>query len=147
MGGSNSILRAHDHENHYAPWLKICQYKWTPASKSAHYPRLTDRKDGERSSFEEVRSIACSATGMNASFASSPPQDLARSGWQTPTRAFNVRFTIANAARAGHAAKTQNISLKLLRSVSYDVEHAQHGVVIDESVKQWRAATTLRSPA
>jgi hypothetical protein len=72
----------------------------------AHYPRLTDSKEGQRSSFEEVRSIACSATRTNASFASSPPEDLARSGWQTPMRAFNVPFTIANATKAGHAAKT-----------------------------------------
>ena len=43
--------------------------------------------------------------------------------------------------------RPQNISLKLLQSVSDDVEHALHGVVIDESVKQRKAATTLRSPA
>jgi hypothetical protein len=43
--------------------------------------------------------------------------------------------------------RPQNISLKLLQSVNDDVEHALHGVVIDESVKQRKAATTLRSPA
>jgi hypothetical protein len=43
--------------------------------------------------------------------------------------------------------RRRNISLKLLQSVSYDVEHAHHGGVIDESVKQRKAATTRRSQA
>jgi hypothetical protein len=43
--------------------------------------------------------------------------------------------------------RPQNTSLKLLQSVSYDVEHALHGVVIDEGVKERKAATTVRSPA
>jgi len=43
--------------------------------------------------------------------------------------------------------RRQNISLKLLESVSYDVEDAAHGVAIDENVKQRKVAITLRSPA
>jgi ATP-dependent protease Clp ATPase subunit len=67
-----------------------------------------------------------------------------------PTRTFNVPFTITRATiltEAGHAAKTSGHRSKLLQSVSYDVEHARNGVVIDENVKQLKAATTLRSPA
>jgi hypothetical protein len=43
--------------------------------------------------------------------------------------------------------RRQNISLKLLGSVSYDVEDAAPGVAIDENVKQRKGAITLRSPA
>ena len=31
--------------------------------------------------------------------------------------------------------RRQNISLKLLESVSYDGKHTEHGVAIDENVK------------
>ena len=43
--------------------------------------------------------------------------------------------------------RRQNMGLKLLQSVNYEVEHAKHGVLIEESVKQWKAATTPRPPA
>ena len=43
--------------------------------------------------------------------------------------------------------RRQNIGLKLLQSVRYNVKRGQHGVIINESVKQRKAAITLRSPA
>jgi hypothetical protein len=76
----------------YLPFIRKTLEKFPTLTASRLYVMARERgyrggPDHFRHLIARYRSIACSATRTNANFASSPPEDLARSCWQTPTRA------------------------------------------------------------